>query len=74
MTEKELSTEKGTNEKPDFFSPANTVRIPGSSLRCMIRTLGVDQKGFEKMRLDCQHLCSQSDNNQQSAQYATMSV
>jgi hypothetical protein len=39
LTEKELSSEKGTNEKPDFFSPANSVRIPGSSLRGMTRTL-----------------------------------
>ncbi|ETR67354.1 MAG: hypothetical protein OMM_11695 [Candidatus Magnetoglobus multicellularis str. Araruama] len=46
----------------------------GMDWNIIANATGVDQKGFEKMRLDYQHLCSQSDNNQQSAQYATTSV
>jgi len=42
-TELEEKTEKEKNKdryiNPDFFSPGNKVRIPGSSLRGMIRTL-----------------------------------
>lgn len=32
-------TKKASDDKPDFFSPGKTLRIPGSSLRGMIRTL-----------------------------------
>ncbi|HHL33108.1 MAG TPA: TIGR03986 family CRISPR-associated RAMP protein [Desulfobulbaceae bacterium] len=39
LTKEEVQQGKRSNEKPDFFSPAGICRIPGSSLRGMVRTL-----------------------------------
>lgn len=39
LSETEVLSGKESTDKPDFFSPAGTVRIPGSSLRGMIRAL-----------------------------------
>lgn len=39
LTREEVQQGKKSNEKPDFFSPAGICRIPGSSLRGMVRTL-----------------------------------
>lgn len=39
QTKSNLREKKADDDKPDFFSPANKIRLPGSSLRGMIRTL-----------------------------------
>jgi len=39
LTQKEVEAGKESKDKPDFFSPVNRIRIPGSSLRGMIRNL-----------------------------------
>ncbi len=39
LTREEVQQGKKSNEKPEFFSPAGICRIPGSSLRGMVRTL-----------------------------------
>lgn len=51
----------------------NNLIQSGMDWNIIANATGVDQKGFEKMRLDYQDLCSQSDDNQQSAQYAATS-
>jgi len=52
----------------------NNLIQSGMDWNIIANATGVDQKGFEKMRLDYQDLCSQSDDNQQSAQYAATSL
>jgi len=47
LSENELGPDKETKDQPDFFSPANTLRIPGSSLRGMVRSL-VEIASFAK--------------------------
>jgi len=39
LSENELGPEMETKDQSDFFSPANTLKIPGSSLRGMVRSL-----------------------------------
>lgn len=39
LTKKEVKVQKQAKEKSDFFSPAKKIRIPGSSLRGMVRNL-----------------------------------
>ena len=39
LTEDEVSQGKVSNDKPDFFSPSGRLRIPGSSLRGLIRSM-----------------------------------
>lgn len=39
LDRQELAERKESKEIPDFFSPAGKIRIPGSSLRGMVRTL-----------------------------------
>jgi len=39
LTEQDLKDGKESKDNPDFFSPAGKLRIPGSSLRGMVRTL-----------------------------------
>ena len=39
LTEEEVKTKKEAKDNSNFFSPAGQIRIPGSSLRGMIRTL-----------------------------------
>ncbi|AKB67860.1 TIGR03986 family type III CRISPR-associated RAMP protein [Methanosarcina mazei] len=39
LTEKEVKEQKLSKDKSDFFSPAKKIRIPGSSLRGMVRNL-----------------------------------
>ena len=52
----------------------NNLIQSGMDWNIIANATGVDQKGFEKMRLDYQHLCSQSDDDQQSTQYAATSL
>ncbi len=39
LTRDDILASKESKDKPDFFSPADRIRIPGSSLRGMIRNL-----------------------------------
>ena len=39
LSEQEVVSEMESKDKSDFFSPGNKIRIPGSSIRGMIRTL-----------------------------------
>ncbi len=39
LTQEEVEAGKESKDKPDFFAPVNRIRIPGSSLRGVIRNL-----------------------------------
>ncbi len=39
LTKKEVGTGQESKNKPDFFAPAGRIRIPGSSLRGMVRNM-----------------------------------